>query len=194
VAWLPTKTKAGWRNTDSSMNISKFVNKYKWPMGVGVVLFAYWLSQRHHMGFADDKTKKSKPLVQERYPSHINDPSSPLTLTHETHPSHINSSINPSIHHTTGDELYDIDFPTSGRHKGDIELTDLGPYSTPKKTHHRHEQGSIYPTSSNQDCCAMLQQIMSQGGGGGGGGPPMMGGMAGYGYGNDDIDWVIEDW
>lgn len=71
--------------------------------------------------------------------------------------------------HHIGDpnkDLYDIETPSSGKHKGDIEITDLSrPYSSSPKKKHYSSSNIIYPynpSMSENDCCAILQQ-MTQG-------------------------------
>lgn len=150
------------------MKIPLLKGREAWILAIGALggyAIATWMS--HRFGFADKPKQPSDSDINKMIKQHhIGDPSK---------------------------DIYDVQGPyASGKHKGDIEITDLGPYSTPKKSHPKHTQASIYPSysgsgPSNSDCCAMLQQMMSQQQGGGG--PPMMGGMYAY-----DEGWGYDDW
>lgn len=59
-------------------------------------------------------------------------------------------------------DIYDVEGPyTSGKHKGDIEITDLGPQPTTSPPHKR-KQTDAYGGIPESQCCAYLQQLLSQ--------------------------------
>lgn len=61
-------------------------------------------------------------------------------------------------------DIYDVE-PGTGKHKGDIEITDYYPISPPSHRGRSHPN-NIYDVGvggiSESQCCAYLQQMMSQ--------------------------------